>query len=280
MNKPSVLVSILAYNHFDDLIETIRCLKAQSYKDFHLQVIDNASTDNIVPRLKEIYSDIDVIQLTKNRGYTGGNNVALEKGFQQGYEYTFILNDDISVEVNFLAHLIETAKSDVDCGVVGVIEEDFYTGKIRTIGGSSFHFRRARGQWLKDIPKLASNSLQVDYVQGAALLFTARALAQGIRFDEKLFMYCEEIDLGFQLREKKLKALVDLRTRVRHKYYLQRNRLYLCRKYGSRAIFFQACCYMCFIELPLKMVLRTLQGHPRFAWACVRGCKAAVENNI
>jgi GT2 family glycosyltransferase len=117
---------------------------------------------------------------------------------------------------------------------------------------------------------------------GALFLLTAKAMARGVRMDENLFMYFDEIDLGFQLKAKGLSAVVDERVVIRHQrepqpyaarigYLMQRNRLYIVRKHGRwyhRAFYLL---YSSLVELPVKFLVRSMQGQTAFARACVRG---------
>jgi GT2 family glycosyltransferase len=287
---PKVLVSILCYNNAEDTAETIRGFRTQNYLNFELIVIDNHSTTDCVPQLEKLFPDLRIIRLASNTGYTGGNNAALEIGLKEGFDYVLISNHDVTPGEGLLSCLIETAERQNRCGIVGVIEEDYFTGEIRTVGGIGFRFWKARGKWIRKLPE-GQTVLKVDYAQGAVLLFSREALVRGIRLDERLFMYCEEIDLSFQLKEKGLEAFTDLRCRVRHKsvptrfnpfqgYYLQRNRLYLCRKYAPLSVFFLTMLYFSLFELPLKGLVRSLQGHPDYARACWRGFRDGLKGEM
>ena len=119
-------------------------------------------------------------------------------------------------------------------------------------------------------------------VHGALLLLTREAVSGGLRMDENLFMYFDEVDLGFQLRERGLRAVVDRRVVFRHRdlvetftprvgYLMQRNRLYVVRKHGSwfHVLFYVL--YSSLLELPAKALVRSVQGRVRFALACLAG---------
>ena len=190
-----------------------------------------------------------------------------------------------------MKNLIETAEDQPDCGVVGAIEEAYQTGEIRAVGGKNFSFLKARGQWIKEMPTSGGRILDVDYVQGSMVLFSKKGLQRGIRLDEKLFMYCEEVDLGFQLKKKGLKAYTDLRCRVRHKgvpkkltayqgYLIQRNRLYLCRKHATRLTYLFSALYMGLLEIPAKWFLRSLQGNFHYGWVCFLGFLDALVGRL
>ncbi len=281
---PKVLVSILTYNNVEDTLEAVKCFRNQSYQNFYLQVVDNASPNPVGETIKNTFPDLEVVVLNQNHGYTGGNNWAFDRGLREGFNYVLISNHDLICGPDMLQHLVETAEKMPNCGMVGVIEENYQTKEIRTIGGKGFSFLKARGHWERTLPyNMPDNEvLEVDYVQGALILFSQKALQKGIRLDEKLFMYGEEIDLGFQIRTAGLKAYVDLRCRVRHKslpqqfntfqgYLIQRNRLYLARKYGTTMNYIFSVFYMGLLELPMKFVIRTFQGYPHYGWTCWLG---------
>jgi GT2 family glycosyltransferase len=169
-----------------------------------------------------------------------------------------------------------------DAGVVGGVEVDFESGQIRTSGGLSWPDWRYRFRWSREEEAGSVGDSRVRFVQGALVLFSRRALALGVRFNEDLFMYWDEIDLGWTLREKGLGAYVDRRVRYRHRnqplslgvaagYLQQRNRAFLARKHFSWPKLLGFLLYSTLFEVPLKAVVRSLQGHPRFGMACVLG---------
>ncbi len=288
---PKILVSILNYNGIEKTIATIECIKRQTCPNVDLILIDSASTNNCMQKIKNQFPELRTIRLSKNSGYTGGNNVALEIGLDKGYDYVIISNHDIELEEQVLEKMVETAEQLPDAGVVGAIEEDFFTGEIRAVGGDYFDYRVARGKWLTSIQKTKKETLEVKYVQGAFFLFSRAAIESGIRFDERLFMYCEEIDLYFQLKEKRLKAYVDLRCRIQHKsvekrflpyqgYFMQRNRIYLCKKYISLPWYLIPLFYILLIELPIKVIVRTYQGQAHYAKVCIQGFFDGIWGNM
>lgn len=280
---PKVLVSILHYRSTEDTLETLAAFRRQTYPNLTIQVIDNASPDTSAEDIRQRCPAVTVIRLDKNGGYTRGNNYAFEQGVREGYDYVLISNHDLSVEPDAVAKLVETAECHADCGIVGAVEEDYDSGAIRVIGGAPFRFWCARGGWTTTLPSdSAKTALAVAYVQGSLMLVSRRALLAGIRLDERLFMYCEEIDVSFQLQSARLQAYCDLRVRIRHKsfapsfssfrgYFLQRNRLYLCRKHAPTMAYALAVLYTAFIELPIKVLIRAAQGHPGYAWVCCKG---------
>lgn len=277
--KPRVLVSILNHNKVDLTLATIQSLKRTEYPNFDLQLVDAGSTNDCVQRILEVEPGLRVVY-GENLGYTGGNNLALDQGLREGYDHVVFCNEDIEVEPNALGFLVETAEAFSDSAVVGAVETDYFTGALRAIAGQGVSFVRGRVRWEREPPPTGTHVVPALYVQGAMVLVTRRALEAGLRLDTNLFIYYDEADLGLSARALGLRAYVDTRVVVRHKnlppgtppwwscrsaYLHHRNRVYLVHKYGSasqRVLFHLG---MALVELPAKAVLRTLQGHPRFA---------------
>jgi GT2 family glycosyltransferase len=275
-----VLVSVLAYNSPDSTAVTLRSLRRQTHPDFRLLLLDNASDEDSLGRLAREFPGLDIERLPENRGYTGGNNFALDLARSEGYDCLLVATHDVEVAPRALEYLLETAAAHPEAGVVGGVELDPRTGRERASAGGLYSKWFSRLSW--ESASEAAGPREVFCVHGALLLLTGRALAAGVRMDENLFMYFDEVDLGFQLGKKGLRALVDRRVVFQHNRgpekfaprvgrLMQRNRLYVARKHGRwfQALFYAL--YSTLLELPAKVFVRSLQGRARFALACVAG---------
>jgi len=287
---PRVLVSVLNYQSVDDSVIAIRSLQKQDYPNFRLQLLDNASLGDCVARIRAQVSDVDIRVMPENLGYCGGNNYVLRQALTQGFDYVVVCNQDIEVSTDAVRRLVESAESHADAGVVGAVELCHFTNTVRAARGSGFSLWTGRSIWSDDVPA-GETLLRADYVQGAMVLFTRRALEAGVFMNEDLFMYGDEADLGFRLARAGLEAYVDTRVVVRHKnrdkyfnlragYLHQRNRVYLVHRYGRwyHRIGFHL--GVALVELPIKVLLRAMQGRVRFAWACVLGYADGVSGRM
>ena len=279
---PRVLISVLAYNSPETTIETLRSLRRQTYSQYQLLLVDNASDAGSLERVAREFPDLEIRRLPENCGYTGGCNFALELARAERYDCLLIATHDVEVEPRALEYLLETATSHPEAGVVGAVELNPRTGHERASAGGVYSHWFSRLSWESAAPAATVEPREVFCVHGALLLLTGRVVSAGVRMDENLFMYFDEVDLGFQLREKGLRARVDRRVVFRHKRgpdtfappvgrLMQRNRLYVVRKHGRwfHVLFYVI--YSSLLELPAKVLVRSLQGHARFALACIAG---------
>jgi GT2 family glycosyltransferase len=243
-----------------------------------------------VPKIRAEVPDVEIQVTHDNLGYCGGNNSALRQGLSQGYDYVLVCNNDIELAPDAIRRLVETAELRPDAGIVGAVELCHFTDRVTTARGVGFSLWRGRPLWSDALPD-DRGTLRADYVQGAMVLFTRRALEAGVFMNEDLFMYYDEADLGFQLAKAGLAAYVDTRVIVRHKnrekrynaragYLHQRNRVYIVHRYGKwyhRVGFHLG---VALIELPSKLIVRSVQGRARFAWACALGYMDGIAGRV
>lgn len=277
---PRVLISVLSHNSAPTTLTALHCLSRQTYPAYHLQLMDCASTDGTPAEAARAFPGLDIKALPENAGYTGGCNLILRQARAEGYDHVLLCTHDVEVDERAVERLVESALACPDAGVIGAVEQSLAAGVTRASGGGRYSKWFSRSVWQSVTGPDARR--EVFCVHGALLLLTPQALAANVMMDENLFMYFDEADLGFQLQQKNLHAVVDGRVRMRHAggtrvytppigYLMQRNRLYMARKYGrwyQRAFYVL---YSSLIELPLKVMVRALQGHTGFARACVAG---------
>jgi GT2 family glycosyltransferase/glycosyltransferase involved in cell wall biosynthesis len=280
VKSPRVLVSVLSYNSAPATVAALRCLSHQTYPEYRLQLVDNASTDGTPERAAREFPGLDIKVLQENTGYTGGCNRILRQAREEGYDHVIICTHDVEVDERAVERLVETALACPEAGVVGAVEHNLSVGESRADKGGSYSKWFSRAVWQSAFG--TDERREVFCVHGALLMLTPKMLASDVLMDENLFMYFDEADLGFQLRQMNLRAVVDGRVVMRHAgdsrlyappvgYLMQRNRLYMVRKHGR---WYQQAFYVFYsslVELPLKVLVRALQGHTAFARACVAG---------
>lgn len=108
--RPKVAIIILNWNGWQDTIECLASLARLDYSNYRIILVDNGSTDDSVLRLRQwigAKSQFEIIEAGQNLGFVGGNNLGLERGLLNGAEYCLMLNNDTTVEPDFLGKLIE-----------------------------------------------------------------------------------------------------------------------------------------------------------------------------
>lgn len=116
--KARVGVGILNYN---GARLTIRCLDHLKNLDWpaeqlEIVVVDNGSTDDSVAELRTAHPEIRLIASTKNRGFAGGCNLAIQS--MEDVDYVALLNNDAMVEPDWLEPLVRALRDRSDLGAV------------------------------------------------------------------------------------------------------------------------------------------------------------------
>lgn len=202
---PDVSIIIVNYNTKDLLFNCLDSLyKNTSGIEFEVLVSDNGSDDGSIEMLETDFPNIILINNKENLGFGAANNRALDiaKG-----KYIFYLNSDTILLNNAVKFFFDYWEShnDVKLGALGgfLLNADCSPGHSGGFFPSYFHYflsvwscvARQLGLRKKINLKLTQNP-NVDYVIGADLFLLNNKYA---RFDERFFMYSEEVDLQYQL---------------------------------------------------------------------------------
>lgn len=207
-----VCIIVLNWNGWQDTVACLASLGQLDYGDCYTVVVDNASTDGSVERIREAFPELEILQSGANLGFGGGCNVGIRVALEQGAEYVWLVNSDATVDRGALTALVEVAERDVRLGAVGsVLYEADAPSCVQLWGGGQVNL------WLgRSIHCLAPGPL--DFVSGASMLLRTAALREVGLFDaERFFMYWEDTDLAFRLRKAGWGLAVAERSKVWHR---------------------------------------------------------------
>jgi GT2 family glycosyltransferase len=202
MRELSIL--IVSYNARADLQ---RCLESLLESDpdgqHEIVVIDNASNDGSQETARAYGPRVRLIALDSNVGFGRANNI----GFRNtASELVLLLNSDTIANAGAIDHLITQIRQLPAAAVVGPRLVDEKGAAELSFGPMMGPFaelrqkliQRAAGQ--RRIDAMTSRPRAVDWVSGACLLVRrADAEAAGL-FDERFFMYCEDVDFCAAIR--------------------------------------------------------------------------------
>lgn len=113
-------VVICNYNKSEDVVNCIQSVIESKTDDYDLYVVDNASSDDSVSRIRECFGDrVNLIVNSENLGGSGGFNTGIRKVVSEGYKYVWCLDNDVLVDENALSYLVEFLDGHSDTGMVG-----------------------------------------------------------------------------------------------------------------------------------------------------------------
>ena len=225
-----VALIVLNYNSSD---QTIKCVDhlLSFKKDFHLVIVDNKSTDDSFVKLKDHYKEdnIDILDSGANNGYSAGNNYGIRYAIEKyGIDYFTIINPDVIIPCSgIFDKLLDTIKCNDDCAVVGasILNSEKYYNPVISAWKipSKKDFILSRSLFWEDRLNTPPNwkfresqSVEVECVAGCFFLGAVNILKKAGFLDEDLFMYNEEILLGYKVKQLGYKELLRLDCFVIH----------------------------------------------------------------
>ncbi|MEN3358646.1 MAG: hypothetical protein V7637_2628 [Mycobacteriales bacterium] len=198
--RPGVVsVVVVNYRGADETISCLRSLAELDWPADRLEVVcvENASGDGSAAAIRSALPDVRLIESPANLGFAGGCNLGAEHATG---EYLALINSDARPHPRWLAAAVELLEYDrgVACVASKVLDWDGkkidYVGGGLAFTGMAYKRETARadtGAW--DAPK------DVLYPTGSALVLRAGVFADVGRFDERYFMFFEDVDLGWRL---------------------------------------------------------------------------------
>ncbi|HVN48722.1 MAG TPA: glycosyltransferase family 2 protein, partial [Bacteroidota bacterium] len=148
-------------------------------------------------RLRKHYPNFKFIQLATNTGYAAGNNVGISYALENSADYVLVLNNDVIVEPTFLEPMVEMAEHDTHVGIVTC--KVYYwnsTDKIFSAAGKMNRWICSgvnKGSHLKHWQNIEKPCL-TDFACGVLLLMRRSMLGEEGLFDERYFMYFEDVE--------------------------------------------------------------------------------------
>jgi GT2 family glycosyltransferase len=239
MNKnKSVGIVIVNWNGKRDTFELIDSIKKINYNNYKIYLVDNNSSDDSQKEFIKKYkknTDIKLILNTKNEGLAGGYNSGIRKVLADKLDYSFIMNNDMTVERNFLSILVNEAEKDEKIAAVG--PRIYYYDDKDMVWSTGIKFR-LMGFKNSDQNKLDSEiqpkNKIVDALDGAYLI--KNSVIKKIGLLEEDFFIMQEMT-GWCIKAKKhgYFSMIVPKSKIWHKISRSvQNESKLCTYYGER----------------------------------------------
>ena len=199
-------VSIVLYKHDFAFVEHLISCLLENESVANIFLIDNS------PTASQEFKSLNINKLTyihaqKNKGYGAGNNIAIRKTILKGIPYHLVLNPDIELKGADLDHLISYMEEHPDVGhlMPKMLNSDGsiqYLCKrlptpfdliIRRFLPENWFTKRR--DWFEMRDTGYNQIMDVPYLSGSFMLLRTSALKEVGLFDERFFMYPEDIDL-------------------------------------------------------------------------------------
>ncbi len=231
-----MLVVVLHYNGYDDTISCLDTITNQQSDRVRILVVDNGSTDNIQDVIKSTFPTIQLLRLSSNQGWAGGNNAAIKWGKEFDAKCFMFVNNDTLFPPQSIATLAALSRELPFCLLHPAIDfadptEGAQLDPLLTKDSASLD---------------GYNDLfEIDYAYGACLVVPAEIFRRVGLFDERFFLQLEETDFFIRARAIGVRSVCTRAVRIIHAesrsfggrmtptkvYYIVRNNLLLTEKH-------------------------------------------------
>ncbi|MCT4639550.1 MAG: glycosyltransferase family 2 protein [Bacteroidales bacterium] len=197
-------------------------VKYSDIPDTKVYVVDNGSTDGSVDFVKRTFTGVELIELDKNYGFTGGYNRALNI---IDAEYFVVLNSDVAVTENWLPPIIDKMKSDSTIAVAMPKIKDYKDkDKFEYAGAAGGYIDRygypfCRGRIFDTVEQdrgQYDTVAEVFWATGACLFIRSDIYRKFGGLDEDFFAHMEEIDLCWRVKNRGYRAICVPQSTVYH----------------------------------------------------------------
>jgi GT2 family glycosyltransferase len=218
IGPPRVSIVILTALGATHLRECLDSLRQQDYPldRIELVVVDNGSAEDPTAEVRARFPDAQVIRNEKNAGFAGGNNqgVAASSG-----EFVVFLNDDTRVGATWLRELVETARRRKAAAVASYILDWSGTRVDFVEGAVNFQGKGFQLEYDAAADRLTPEEKPLLFACGCAMLMDRAVLDEAGGWDEGMFAYYEDVELGWRLHVLGHEVWLAPRAIVYHKHH-------------------------------------------------------------
>jgi N-acetylglucosaminyl-diphospho-decaprenol L-rhamnosyltransferase len=197
-----------------------------------LHLVDNSTGDGTLAaarreldRLGARLPAVIVHEPGANVGFAQGNNLALRAIIARGNDYAFLLNPDATCEPGALREAVRVARATADLGSVQSLLVLGDRPEVVNTSGNHIHFLGFGyvGGYLDARAGVPAETREIAFSSGACVLLPVTALERVGLFDETLWLYHEDLDLGWRLRLAGLRNVLAPASVCRHHYEFSRS---------------------------------------------------------
>lgn len=261
MDKLKAAIVVVNYNGLENTLDCLESLRQIEVGRnlIEIIVVENGSTDGSGEALSNL-KDIHLVVSFENLGFAGGANLGISFALKRNADYIIILNNDTVVDKLALLKLLAATK-------IG----DIVSPKIYFAAGFEFHKERYKKDQRGKVIWYAGGKIdwdniigvhlgvdevdigqfnrrrRIDLATGACMLVKRQVFEKIGLFDQKYFLYLEDMDFATRAAKANFKIIYQPQARIWHKnagsvggsgskiqdYYITRNRLLFAAKYAK-----------------------------------------------
>ncbi|MBM2840013.1 MAG: hypothetical protein HW412_541 [Bacteroidetes bacterium] len=219
-SQPLVFIIIVNWNGRDITLDCLDSLSRISYKNAKTVIVDNASSDGSVDAIRSRFPAVEVLEMKSNLKFAGGTNVGIRHALDRGGEMFLLLNNDTTVDPEFLSRMVDRMSSTPSIGMVG--PKIYYydnPNRIWFAGGTlSMWTGTMKHVGIREIDNGKYDiSKEIEYTTGCCILASREVIEKVGMFDESFSMYTEDAEWCMRVRRAEYSIVYEPKAKVWHK---------------------------------------------------------------
>ncbi len=249
---PRVITVVLNYNQHGMTREMLADFQEKGWGGSHVLLVDNDSSDGSAEKIRREFPGVEVLETGRNLGCSGGRNFGARAALERGAEFIFCVDNDTYVAEDCIASMVAHMERDPAVGILGArVMRHPETDLIWSLG-THVDWDRCDYKSIQEEPgEIPSDGLlDAAWVPGTAWMVRASVFEDVGFIDDRYFIYFEDTDFSFRIRQKGLRVAVAPDAVIWHRerssmdagsprsaYYYTRNRLLFFTAYSPRPLF-------------------------------------------
>lgn len=203
----------------DTLASLAACRIPQGWR-LHALVVDNASSDGSPDMVRREFPEVELLALTENRRFAGGNNAGLERALAAGADAVMLLNNDVVADPGMVEKLLAAMAERPDAGGFTPLIYHAPPGDLIWYAGGRC------APWLAHSAHIGIREhdhgqyrglTETGYLTGCCLLAPAEVWRKVGPLDERYFIYAEDADWSLRARAQGYPLLFVPTARLWHR---------------------------------------------------------------
>ena len=224
-------------------------LRAQTYSDFIVYIVDNASSAESLNYLKNLYPEA-IILPREDGNYCAANNLGMNRAILDGCDYLVAANMDTEFESQWLSELVLALDNNPEAGIAQSLillypkdEVERQDPKINTTENFiHFLFFGFTGNYNLKKSEVAVTNYQeiMGYASGCSFIIRSEIFKEIGGYNDDYYMYHDDLDISLKTRLAGHKIILAANSILYHKYEFERSVRMLYYMERNRAISFLA----------------------------------------
>ena len=212
-----VTVVVPNYNGIEYIGPCLDSLREQTFDDYKTVVVDNGSSDGSDEIVRSDYPEVRLVEMGQNTGFTGAVNAGIDCAKRSGSEYVILLNNDTVSDPDFVRKLVRAMEKDekVFSAQAKMLKMDD-DSKADDAGDFYCALGWGYGRGNGKDEKRYIRKTGIFFSCGGAAIYRMSVIDEIGAFDDNMFAYLEDCDIGWRARTRGYKNIFVPEARVKH----------------------------------------------------------------